>query len=1061
MGNLVTLDPCPHLRRRSPRCLDCGARIGGAAGGVHGRAEAPAVDGYVGVTALGSGGFGDVLRARGAHGTTILKVAHAGCEAVLDAEAAALAAIGPPSVPSLQARACTPDGRALLAIEDVGDDALATRMLGGSMSNDEIGELASRLLAIVAAIHRAGYIHGDLKPEHVRFRANGELVLIDLGAALPIGTRRDGPAIGSVEYMAPELFDRDSVADPRSDLYALGVIVHELVTGRVPFFGSVEEIRAGHRLHRPWIERHPGAAPPHLRELVSRLLSKRPEERPPLSRPDHATRPSRTIQAAAPPIDAAPTGPRSFHGRDRQLAVLLDSARAAVRHGVPALVTVIADAGLGKSRLAAELSRMIADEAVAEVVSIDAVAEAAHDATVRALLCAALGTSTISRQRLAEHVGETIAAETWPGVAATLDEPGGAIAAAPGAIRAALVRATGEALRVRAHRRPLCVILDDAHAADDAALDVCEYVTTAGELPIWVAVLARPDLDSPRPRWGERAERHERMRLGPLAAAAAAEMARTLLWPVTEVPAAVLDELVALAHGSPLLLGEMVSELRRCGAVRRHGRGDAWYLASEALGELGTLPGIESMVERELAGMGPSLAAYARLAALLGPTATVDDVIAVVGRLGEHARDLKLDPRAAIGQLRRRGLLRREGDELVFRHALVAEAVERTTADDEAVRIHRAALAGNADHGDEATMARRLHHALGAGELAHALTLAGTLAARAMARHGYVEADRRTTTVLELLDKQPAALPARLAALRDRASARFRLGRHDDALVDLRAAVEIAELLGDRDAVVGALLDAATVHDWIDELELSAREVERAAAMPGERRSSLLRARLLLGEGRTWWRRGDTAAAARLISQAIELASSCGDEGYEQRVIARLMLGPLEVAGPGGVDLARATFAALVAECERHHDRLHLAAALNNRRHVWIATGELDALLEDAERCTQIGRQLGILAFEYGARINAGEALLRAGRVAEARRQVEAALHIELRRSPRRTAHLLEIRLLLAEGRRDEAAARHQHLVASLAGADASPAMLMPEDLPVLEAVAARLAAGI
>ena len=128
-------------------------------------------------------------------------------------------------------------------------------------------------------MHGAGLIHRDLKPDNVILRGNDAPVLIDFGIALLAGERHQ-PGTGTPAYMAPEQA-RGQRIDARADLYALGVMAHEMLTGARPApprsalpFTGFAELRA--------IRRSLTAAgiAPDVAELVSRLLAPRPRLRP-------------------------------------------------------------------------------------------------------------------------------------------------------------------------------------------------------------------------------------------------------------------------------------------------------------------------------------------------------------------------------------------------------------------------------------------------------------------------------------------------------------------------------------------------------------------------------------------------------------------------------------------------------------------------------------------------------------------------------------------------------------------------------------------------------------
>jgi len=174
-----------------------------------------------------------------------------------------------------------------------------------------------------------------------------------------------------------------------------------------------------------------------------------------------------------------------------------------------------------------------------------------------------------------------------------------ALGAAPGVLRAMVVRSAGEALRLLAARRPLALILDDAHYAEQATTDAVEYATLAeAAAPLWVCVLARPVFENGRPSWAERSAARLRVTLGPLGHEAAIELCRRLLHPAENIPVHTLEKLVGGTQGSPLLLTELVRGLKRDGFVRRNPKGGAWFLASDELERLPDLPLVEWLAER-------------------------------------------------------------------------------------------------------------------------------------------------------------------------------------------------------------------------------------------------------------------------------------------------------------------------------------------------------------------------------------------------------------------------------------------------------------------------------
>ena len=359
---------------------------------------------------------------------------------------------------------------------------------------------------------------------------------------------------------------------------------------------------------------------------------------------------------------------RPLVGRDDVLAALLWGARRTVARTLPSAAVVIAEAGHGKSHLGQVLlDQLGAIDLRAEVIDLRARPPEYGDAdrTLRELLQRALGVPSAAppeaaRALLDQRLGpERSAVDTailafslgWIGAGAPELR---ALVAAPGALRPAMVTAAGEALRRRARRGPIFVVLDDAHHADETTMAALEYATLAeAGAPIWICALGRPLFEEAYPSWGDRAASREVHRLGPLDPASAAKLCRKLLLPADSVPEPAVARLVARTQAVPLLLVELVRGLKRAGVVRRNPRGESWFLATDELDQLPGLPLIEWLAQTELDQLSPSLRAHARLVALLGGDATgaeIDGVLRLLDQSGA-AIDLPLDARVGMRRL--------------------------------------------------------------------------------------------------------------------------------------------------------------------------------------------------------------------------------------------------------------------------------------------------------------------------------------------------------------------------------------------------------------------------
>src|SRR5438445_2359571 len=138
----------------------------------------------------------------------------------------------------------------------------------------------------LSALHRAGFAHGDVKPDNIRVVADGRAILLDLGFAHRPGENAQlldqGYVLGTVNYLAPELCGAEPEDDLASDLFSLGVTLFEMLTGQMPYPpGAIEQTFRRHESEPPAdVRSYAGPLPAGLAQLVERLLARRPEDRP-------------------------------------------------------------------------------------------------------------------------------------------------------------------------------------------------------------------------------------------------------------------------------------------------------------------------------------------------------------------------------------------------------------------------------------------------------------------------------------------------------------------------------------------------------------------------------------------------------------------------------------------------------------------------------------------------------------------------------------------------------------------------------------------------------------
>jgi serine/threonine-protein kinase len=183
------------------------------------------------------------------------------------------------------------DGRAFLASEYMPGGSLHDRLDGGPPLPDDVLRLVTEVAAGLDALHEAGVVHRDVKPANVMFDETGTARLTDFGLAKSYAytvLTKPGAVMGTVDYLAPEVL-RGEDATPASDVYALGCLAYECLSGAPPFGGrGMLQCMQGH------LSEEPDEIPGELGWTVARALQKDPAARPP-----SATAYARLLRVAA------------------------------------------------------------------------------------------------------------------------------------------------------------------------------------------------------------------------------------------------------------------------------------------------------------------------------------------------------------------------------------------------------------------------------------------------------------------------------------------------------------------------------------------------------------------------------------------------------------------------------------------------------------------------------------------------------------------------------------------------------------------------------------------
>jgi predicted ATPase len=376
-------------------------------------------------TSVGVGGMGEVFRASDTRlGRRVaIKAIRAGrsadgLELRFLAEARAASALNHPNIITIY-DVGTVEGQPYIVMEWIEGQTLRQKLTQGPLPVPEVLGIASQILDALVAAHEGGIIHRDLKPENIMVNAGGRAKVLDFGIAKrtvrpndPTLTRDTGNTLGAVAgtpgYMSPEQI-RGEKLDFRSDHFSFGAVLYELTTGRRAFAGnSAADVQAAILLRQPesLTSLNPQAPAP-LQWLVERCLAKSSRDR--FESTEELRRQLSAIVArtgqhvAAPSINNIPVQRTALIGREAEISLLgglVDDPNLRI-------LTLTGPGGIGKTRLAVELGRQVADRFAggACFVSLEKVGEASLVPSEVALaLGATQGSGVDAEAAIANHL---------------------------------------------------------------------------------------------------------------------------------------------------------------------------------------------------------------------------------------------------------------------------------------------------------------------------------------------------------------------------------------------------------------------------------------------------------------------------------------------------------------------------------------------------------------------------------------------------------------------------------------------------------------------------------
>ena len=572
-----------------------------------------------------------------------------------------------------------------------------------------------------------------------------------------------------------------------------------------------------------------------------------------------------------------------FVGREDELRLLKELLDATTREGRPRLVSVVGQAGIGKSRMVWELLKYI-DGLVEDIYWHDGRSPAYGEGVT----FWALGEMVRVRARLAETEDE---ATVRLSIAAMLEEyvPDAderrwiepslltllGVSDAPTGGGQELFAAWRTFFERISIKGTVALVFEDIHWADPGLLDFVDHLVEWSRAPILVVTLARPELIDKRPTWGSGARSFTSLHLDPLTDAAMTDLIGGL---VPGLPAPVGQAIVARAEGIPLYAVETVRMLVNDGRLVES---EGSYTPAGDLATLAVPDSLHALIAARLDALDPTHRALLQDAAVLGQSFTLPALAAVSG-----SDESELEPRLRV--LIRRELLVLEADprspergQYAFVQALIREVSYATLARRGRRSRHLAAARYFEGLGDDELAGVLAAHYLAAhaesadGAEADALAAQARIALKGAAeRAAQLGSHVQEITFLEGALSITTDRPEEAEILRRLGGASSHAGRHDAADASLDRAVASYRDLGDREGAAGAVamqgevrLNAFQLRPALDVLEPAAKEfADLPASALVHLWSQLARARFFLEETElaVEWSDRTLAAAERL-----------------------------------------------------------------------------------------------------------------------------------------------------------------------------------------------------
>ena len=740
----------------------------------------------------------------------------------------------------------------IVAVYDIGEDKgqpyIVTQYMAGGSVEDLLAQADGRRLAVAESLsiaeevcealeyaHSQGVIHRDVKPANVWLTGGGSTRLGDFGLAVTVQHSRlttEGMMVGTVAYMAPEqALGRD--VDARADLYSLGALLYECLTGRPPFVGPDAVAVISQQINTPpmppcW---HNPEVPQPLSDLLLELLAKRPEERPATAAevrrqlenvrtwiasraPSNGGVPARQPASTEPEVTSrsARLDRSRFVGRAEQLSALKTAVEAAMS-GRSRLVMMVGEPGIGKTRLAEEVGTYARLRGASVLVGRCYEAESARPylpfiEAIRThvenqspeLLRGELGDGASDVSRLVSDIRRRL-----PDVPPAAHRDGEEE-------RYRLFESVTSFLLNASKSQPLVLVLEDLHWADTPSVHLLRHLgrRMSEDRLLVLGTYRDAEVDRRHPVFEALTElrrdgRLERVRLQGLSREEVGELVdamgdRKLGGEYTELVTALHRE----TDGNPFFLEEVARDLLQTGKARWDQ--GCWVIDAGSITSLAVPDGVRELIGRRLTRLSDPCNQTLAQASVLGRHFEFD-VLAGMSELTEDEL-LRAIEEALSAQLILACEERRGEPVYTFVHALVRETLYEEQSLPRRQRLHRrAADAIEVAHARNLAAhvgALAVHHQLAGvkGDAAKAVQYSLAAGEAAQAVFAYEEAIQHWEAALEWLEGADGGIEQRARLLERVGDLKYTTGvDHEGSIQCLELALSCYDTLGDMQRV--------------------------------------------------------------------------------------------------------------------------------------------------------------------------------------------------------------------------------------------------------------------